>query len=249
MSHQVSVRCRASLNTRLEDQDKTRCAECSELARQSTLTPAGSTALSSAKIEMLLKLIRDVDERSKCTEKTIVFSQFTSFLDIIEPFLKSHEISFVRCACPGRHSAPLIADDGKMRNDKRQESLELIKSSASIRVILISFKAGSTGLNLTSCNNVVLMDPWWNPALEDQAFDRTHRLGQQRDVNIYKLCVQETVEDRGLTCASRETLLIPGILALQDQKRQLANAALSGEGAKKLMKLGLNDLMGELRSL
>lgn len=82
-----------------------------------------------------------------------------------------------------------------MRNDKRLESLESIRSGPAT-VILISFKAGSTGLNLTCCNHVVLMDMWWNPALEDQAFDRAHRLGQTRDVRIYKLRVENTVEDR-----------------------------------------------------
>lgn len=82
-----------------------------------------------------------------------------------------------------------------MRNDKRLASLEAIRTGR-VRVILISFKAGSTGLNLTCCNNVVLMDMWWNPALEEQAFDRAHRLGQTRNVNIYKLRVEETVEDR-----------------------------------------------------
>lgn len=82
-----------------------------------------------------------------------------------------------------------------MRNDKRLESLEAIRSGTAT-VILISFKAGSTGLNLTCCNHVVLMDMWWNPALEDQAFDRAHRLGQTKDVMIHKLVVANTVEDR-----------------------------------------------------
>ena len=74
------------------------------------------------------------------------------------------------------------------------------------------------GLNLTACNNVILVDMWWNPALEDQAFDRAHRLGQTRDVHIYKLTIENTVEQR--------------ILALQDGKRALAAAALSGDRIK-----------------
>jgi SNF2 family DNA or RNA helicase len=84
-----------------------------------------------------------------------------------------------------------------MRQDQRLEALEKIRTGV-CTVILISFKAGSTGLNLTCCNNVVLMDMWWNPALEDQAFDRAHRLGQTRDVMIYKLRVENTIEDREL---------------------------------------------------
>lgn len=90
----------------------------------------------------------------------------------------------------------------------------------------------SSGLNLTACNNVILVDMWWNPALEDQAFDRAHRLGQTRDVHIYKLTIENTVEQR--------------ILALQDGKRALAAAALSGDRIKNL-KLGLEDLMALFR--
>ena len=83
-----------------------------------------------------------------------------------------------------------------MNKVQRDEALAKINESASTRVILISFKAGSTGLNLTCCNNVILVDPWWNPALEDQAFDRAHRFGQKRAVNIHKLCVPDSVEQR-----------------------------------------------------
>lgn len=101
------------------------------------------------------------------------------------------------------------------------------------QVILVSFKAGSAGLNLTCCNNVILVDIWWNPALEDQAFDRAHRMGQTRDVSIWKLKIDDTVEDR--------------ILALQDSKRALAAAALSGDKIKNL-KLGRDDLLALFRS-
>jgi SNF2 family DNA or RNA helicase len=102
-----------------------------------------------------------------------------------------------------------------MAKDERQESLRRIRESDKINIILVSFKAGSTGLslyprfisvphipqglNLTACNHVILVDLWWNPALEEQAFDRAHRLGQQRDVRIYKLTIENTVEDRILT--------------------------------------------------
>jgi SNF2 family DNA or RNA helicase len=88
------------------------------------------------------------------------------------------------------------------------------------------------GLNLTACNNVILVDMWWNPALEDQAFDRVHRLGQTRDVNIYKLTIENTVEQR--------------ILTLQESKRALATATLGGDKINKL-KLDLEDLMALFR--
>ncbi|WWC58824.1 uncharacterized protein I303_101368 [Kwoniella dejecticola CBS 10117] len=203
---------------KLQEQASTHCEACADIVRQAESKATDDSGLppDSAKIRMLLKLLAEVDERSGRKEKTIVFSQFTSFLDLIEPFLKRDGVNYVRY-------------DGAMRNDKRQESLERIKNHPETRVILISFKAGSTGLNLTCCNNVVLMDLWWNPALEDQAFDRAHRLGQKRDVNIFKLTIEETVEDR--------------ILALQNNKRELASAALSGQGAKGVMKLTMNDIM------
>lgn len=97
---------------------------------------------------MLLKLLRNVEETSGKKEKTIVFSQFTSFLNLIEPFLKQAGIAYVRCefgSVASRARSDRAVDDGSMRNDKRQESLAKIKTSPDIRVILISFKAGSTG--------------------------------------------------------------------------------------------------------
>lgn len=106
------------------------------------------------------------------------------------------------------------------------------------------------GLNLTCCNNVILVDLWWNPALEDQAFDRAHRLGQTRNVNIYKLSIPNTVEERILDV--RLFILLARILLifnnayclhqLQEKKRALAAAALSGDKMKN-MKLGMDDLM------
>jgi len=198
----------------------TGCTDVAANARRKSLNPASGLPPSSAKIRKILDLLEDIDERSEAEEKTIIFSQFTSMLDIIEPFLKAQGIKFVRY-------------DGSMNKVEREAALEKIKTSSTTRLILISFKAGSTGLNLTCCNNVILVDLWWNPALEDQAFDRAHRFGQKRDVNIYKLCVPNTVEAR--------------ILHLQDQKRQLANAALAGDKLKN-MRLGMDELLALFRN-
>ncbi|KAF9011925.1 SNF2 family N-terminal domain-containing protein [Cyathus striatus] len=186
------------------------CATCVPLAMQAR--KAELERPSSAKIRMLLKLLKDTEERSKGEEKTIVFSQFTSMLDLIEPFLRERGIKYTRYY--------------------REMALHTIRNDPLTHVILISFKAGSTGLNLTACNNVILVDLWWNPALEDQAFDRAHRFGQTRDVNIYKLKIDETVEDR--------------ILLLQEKKRTLAAAALSGDKIKGL-RLGMDDLLALFR--
>ncbi|OAX34772.1 hypothetical protein K503DRAFT_774190 [Rhizopogon vinicolor AM-OR11-026] len=212
--------------TDLASSDADHCPDCTPIAAKARRkSVAESTARDpnlppdSAKTRKILELLRDIDKRSESTEKTIIFSQFTSMLDLIEPFLTAKGIKYARY-------------DGSMTKDKREESLEKIRSSKSTRCILISFKAGSTGLNLTCCNNVILVDMWWNPALEEQAFDRAHRFGQTRDVNIFKLTIPETVEER--------------ILELQEKKRELAKAALSGEKMKN-MKLGMDDLLALFR--
>ncbi|KAI0634006.1 SNF2 family N-terminal domain-containing protein [Trametes polyzona] len=198
------------------------CVDCQDVykaAKRKLADPTSNLPPHSAKTRKIMQILRDIEDRGE-GEKTIIFSQFTSMLDLIEPFLRHERIGFVRY-------------DGKMNKVQRDEALSKISQSASTRVILISFKAGSTGLNLTCCNNVILVDPWWNPALEDQAFDRAHRFGQKRAVNIHKLCVQDTVEQR--------------ILELQEKKRALAAAALSGDKFKD-MRLGIDDLVALFRS-
>ncbi|KAF8960935.1 SNF2 family N-terminal domain-containing protein [Flammula alnicola] len=200
-----------------EGEWNTHCRDCVPLAIQAKR--AERDRPSSAKIRMVLKLLKQIDARSNREEKTIIFSQFTSMLDLLEPFLSEKGIKYVRY-------------DGSMNPKDREAALTKIKTSTTTRVILISFKAGSTGLNLTACNNVILVDLWWNPALEDQAFDRAHRFGQERDVNIFKLKIDGTVEDR--------------ILLLQEKKRALAAAALSGDKIKN-MRLGMDDLLALFR--
>jgi len=200
--------------------DATHCKECQLVAKTTVPTSLNSNLPpESAKIKKIMDILKKIDERSEGVEKTIIFSQFTSMLDLIEPFLDADGIKHVRY-------------DGSMTKDKREASLEKIRNSKTTRCILISFKAGSTGLNLTACNNVILVDMWWNPALEDQAYDRAHRFGQTRDVNIYKLMIPDTVESR--------------ILQLQDAKRELAKAALSGDKIKN-KKLGMDDLLALFR--
>jgi len=218
--------CQDELTSENTSKDGNHCQSCVEITGRANRKSLSKENLppDSAKIRKLLQLLEEIDGRKgedgePTGEKTIVFSQFTTMLNLIELFLKDAGISFARY-------------DGTMSKDKREASLDQIKKNKRIKVILISFKAGSTGLNLTACNNVILIDMWWNPALEDQAFDRAHRLGQTRDVHIYKLTIENTVEQR--------------ILALQDGKRALATAALSGDRIKNL-KLGLDDLMALFR--
>ena len=171
----------------------------------SSSDPEGSMASisTSAKIQHLLKILR----RESSSHKFIVFSQFTSMLDLIEPFLKQEDLVFTRY-------------DGSMRNDVREASLERLRNDSTTRILLCSLKCGSLGLNLTAASRVVILEPFWNPFVEEQAIDRVHRLNQTVDVIVYKLTVADTVEAR--------------ILALQEKKRALANAAIEGKAVGKL---------------
>ncbi|THV01686.1 hypothetical protein K435DRAFT_817999 [Dendrothele bispora CBS 962.96] len=191
------------------------CKGCSPLAAH--VQQQQQRPCSSAKIRKILDLLSQVEEKSNGGDKTIIFSQFTLMLTLIEPFLKNQGIRFVRY-------------DGAMSLREREKSIEYIQKDENIKVILISFLAGNTGLNLTACNHVILVEPWWNPSLEDQASDRVYRFGQQKDVHIYKLKIDSTVED--------------SILRLQRQKRQLTRAALGGNESKNIRQFGMNELLG-----
>jgi superfamily II DNA or RNA helicase len=148
----------------------------------------------SSKVELLIETLEEVVAEG---HKALVFSQWTSLLDRVEPHLKKAGLGFVRL-------------DGSTRD--RQAVVERFQDKEGPPVFLISLKAGGTGLNLTAADHVFLLDPWWNPAVEDQAADRAHRIGQDKPVMLYRLVAEDTVEER--------------ILALQDRKRALADAAL-----------------------
>ncbi|KAL8736725.1 MAG: hypothetical protein Q9166_000091 [cf. Caloplaca sp. 2 TL-2023] len=195
-----------------EDVDSEDEASCSDEADESS-TPS---ATSSAKIKHLLKILH----RESSQHKFIVFSQFTSMLDLIEPFLRTENLTFTRY-------------DGSMRNDLREASLERLRNDKRTRILLCSLKCGSLGLNLTAASRVVILEPFWNPFVEEQAIDRVHRLNQTVDVTIYKLTVANTVEAR--------------ILELQEKKRQLAKQAIEGGAKAAAGKLSLNDIMNLFR--
>ncbi|OAP58266.1 hypothetical protein AYL99_07356 [Fonsecaea erecta] len=170
------------------------------------------TLLQSTKIRQLLSILREDSH----THKYIVFSFFTSMLDLIEPFLRSHRIRYVRY-------------DGKMRNDAREASLNALRTDPSTRVLLCSLRAGSLGLNLTAASRVVILEPFWNPFVEEQAIDRVHRLNQTQDVKVFKITIKGTVEER--------------ILELQEKKRELARATIEGQGKKGAMRLNMQDML------
>ncbi|KAL3476319.1 SNF2 family N-terminal domain-containing protein [Aspergillus californicus] len=150
--------------------------------------------LPSTKIRQLMKILRRETPEHKI---------------IAEPFLKRAGIGYARY-------------DGSMRNDLREASLEKLRNNRATRVLLCSLRAGALGLNLTAASRVVILEPFWNPAI-----DRVHRLNQTVDVKIYKMIIKESVEER--------------ILDLQDRKRELANVTIEGKAASA--KLTMNDMM------
>ncbi len=159
----------------------------------------GQTLDASAKLDLLQDRLETVVAEG---HKALVFSQWTSLLDRVEPRLRASSLPFVRLDGSTRDRGAVVADFSREDGPP---------------VFLISLRAGGTGLNLTAADHVFLLDPWWNPAVEEQAADRAHRIGQDRPVFVYRMVAEKTVEER--------------ILALQADKRQLADAALSGAGA------------------
>ncbi|KAJ3328022.1 hypothetical protein HDU76_010727 [Blyttiomyces sp. JEL0837] len=148
----------------------------------------------SSKIDALVELLQTAITNDP-TNKAIVFSQWAKMLDEIEPFLISAGIKFVRC-------------DGNMSRRDRNESINTFKSDRKVHVFLATLKSASEGLNLTEANMVIMTDPWWNNAAEAQAIDRCNRLGQTRPVNVFRLVVQGTVEERVLDVQQRKIRLV-----------------------------------------
>lgn len=148
---------------------------------------------SSAKVVALIKHLRDL-RRENPTIKSVVFSQFTSFLSLLEPALARANMRFLRL-------------DGSMAQKARAAVLEEFKESKKFTILLISLKAGGVGLNLTSAKRVFMMDPWWSFAVEAQAIDRIHRMGQEDEVKVYRFIVKNSVEERMLKIQDRKKFM------------------------------------------
>ncbi|KAG9441122.1 hypothetical protein H6P81_016976 [Aristolochia fimbriata] len=144
-------------------------------------------------------------------DKVIVFSQWTSMLDLLEISLKESSIQFRRL-------------DGTMTLASRDKAVKDFTTNPEVTVMIMSLKAGNLGLNMVAANHVIILDLWWNPTTEDQAVDRAHRIGQTRHVTVSRLTIENTVEDR--------------ILALQEKKREMVSSAFgedrSGGSASRL---------------
>jgi superfamily II DNA or RNA helicase len=164
---------------------------------------------SSAKLDALLPQVAEVIDEG---HKVLVFSQFTSMLAIVRKHLDKQKIEYEYL-------------DGKTRD--RQAKVERFQNDPTCKLFLISLKAGGLGLNLTAADYVFLLDPWWNPAVESQAIDRAHRIGQTRHVFAYRIIARDTVEQK--------------VLELQSRKKDLADMIINADNSL-ISKLGREDL-------
>ncbi len=172
-------------------------------------------AKSSAKLDALVELVHDLRAEN---HRALIFSQFTSHLHIVRETLDEAGVKYQYL-------------DGSSTSKQRQAAVDAFQSGEG-DVFLISLKAGGTGLNLTAADYVIHLDPWWNPAVEDQATDRAHRIGQTRPVTVYKLVAKDTIEEK--------------ILSLHDRKRELVSALL--DGTDETAKFSTNELIDLIKT-
>jgi SNF2 family DNA or RNA helicase len=161
---------------------------------------AAKKVKNSAKLEQLMDMLPEMLAEGR---RILLFSQFTSMLNLIEAELKKRQLPWVKLTG---------------QSQKRDAIIERF-TSGEVPLFLISLKAGGVGLNLPQADTVIHYDPWWNPAVENQATDRAHRIGQLQNVWVVKLVAQGTIEER--------------ILALQERKAQLADSLYSGAAARR----------------
>jgi hypothetical protein len=170
---------------------------------------------SSAKLDQFLEVIEELRENG---HRALVFSQFVQHLALVRAALDKAKV-------------PYQYLDGSTPPGKRQEAVDAFQRGEG-DLFLISLKAGGTGLNLTAADYVLHLDPWWNPAVEDQATDRAHRIGQTRSVTVYRLVTRDTIEEQ--------------ILALHDSKRELMSNLL--EGTDSAGKMSTEELVNLIRA-
>jgi superfamily II DNA or RNA helicase len=172
------------------------------------LYDASADALSS-KLERLCALVEELRAEG---HRALVFSQFTSHLELAEAALRGRGVSLLRL-------------DGSTPRAERAARVKRFQAGEG-EVFLISLKAGGSGLNLTGADYVVHLDPWWNPAVEDQASDRAHRLGQSRPVTVYRLVARGTIEERVLEMHGEKRALVGAVLSGKDRAGKLDTAEL-----------------------
>lgn len=175
----------------------------------------------STKIKQCLDIIRNVIMKSD-TEKILIFSQFTTFFEILEFFIRKE---FQK---DGNDNIDYLKYVGSMNSNQRSETINEFYNNIKNRILLISMKAGNSGLTLTCANHVIIVDPFWNPFVEEQAQDRCYRISQTREVFVHKLFIKNSVEDR--------------ISELQKRKKELVDAAMDSGKIKEINKLGSREI-------
>lgn len=181
--------------------------------------PDINTDTSSSKVEALLSILKASSK--KPGTKTVIFSQWTSFLNIIQAQLDANGYNYARI-------------DGTMRANQRDASLTALESDPECTIMLASLAVCSVGLNLVAANQVILADSWWAPAIEDQAVDRVHRLGQKKPTTVWRLVMNDSIEDQ--------------VLNIQAEKRKLMMTAFQEKTGKR-MKEGSTARMGDIERL
>ena len=194
-------------------------AVTSKKARRRYLKRLEKDYIPSAKIEKTMEILNKLREQAynerRPMEKVIIFSQFTSLLDLLQLPVDRARYGYRRY-------------DGSMSSTARSKAIESFTDKHSVNILLTSLKAGNAGLNLTAASQVIMFDPFWNPYIEDQAVDRAHRIGQSKPVQVHRLFIQNTIEDR--------------ILTLQEQKRDLIENALDEGESRRIGRLGVKDM-------
>jgi SWI/SNF-related matrix-associated actin-dependent regulator of chromatin subfamily A3 len=206
--------CRACISKVIEIQHK--CPMCrAELSEDKLVEPAPEHSAKeeeegldpetkSSKTEALLKILQATLKNEG--SKIIIFSQWTSFLTVIQRQLDEARYTYTRI-------------DGSMNTAQRDAAIRALDHDPATRIMLASLSVCSVGLNLVSADTVVLTDSWWAPAIEDQAVDRVHRLGQTRPTTVWRLVMEGTVEER--------------VLDIQAEKRELVNKAFQEKQGKQ----------------
>lgn len=212
ITHCKHVFCRPCITRVIENQHK--CPMCrAELSEDNLLEPAPETSgdevdldreTKSSKTEALLKILQATLQKDG--SKVIIFSQWTSFLTVIQRQLDEAGYKYTRV-------------DGSMNTSQRDAAIRALENDANTRIMLASLSVCSVGLNLVAADTVVLADSWWAPAIEDQAIDRVHRLGQTRPTTVWRLVMEGTVEER--------------VLDIQGEKRELVGKAFQEKEGKK----------------
>lgn len=177
---------------------------------------AGSVGTKSSKVSTLLELLK-VSKNENPSRKSVIFSQFQKMLVLLEEPLKAAGFKTLRL-------------DGSMNARKRGEIIKEfgMPGPDAPTVLLASLRASGAGINLTAASQVYLLEPWWNPAVEEQAMDRVHRIGQKEDVTIVRLITRDSIEER--------------ILDIQEKKKELTREAFRNRGPKSQNGISVDDL-------